>query len=192
MKNFTKEHATDLLNWFEKEGQDNWGTWGNYPQLPAGASYASFDDCHCRVMLDEVLMLEDGTKFNCIATGRRIPGKNKGAIHFSDLKGIIKGVEMVRYEGYQHDWERAQVLKAQQIAYEAQSESDKQIIFTLNAEFLALKGTANSRKRTGELTVELLKFVQPVVLQPWSSWILEAQKFDSAIAYADFKKSEIK
>lgn len=83
-----------ILNWYALEGTSNWGTWGNYPKLPIGASYNSFDTCHLRITLNGTATFK-GEEFNCISDGRRVPGKNLEVITINTLVALCKeeGVE---------------------------------------------------------------------------------------------------
>jgi len=86
MKNLSKQNAIDLINWFETTGQKNWGVWGNYPSLPVGASYLSYDTNPCQINLSETISI-NGEEYNCISNNRHTVGKkwNK-TISFEDLK----------------------------------------------------------------------------------------------------------
>jgi hypothetical protein len=91
------ENAKDILNWYAIEGQSNWGVWGNYPSVPVGASYDSFENCRLRILFDNDVEFE-GTVFNCIATSRFVPGKKvNNVISPAFLRDLVKekGVEFV-------------------------------------------------------------------------------------------------
>lgn len=89
MKNsitLTKEQGIAIINWYETVGQSNWGVWGNYPSLPVGASYLSYDTVACQINLDQKIEI-DGDKYNCITTGRFSVGKKLDKnISFEALK----------------------------------------------------------------------------------------------------------
>lgn len=94
----TLENVTDILNWYALEGSVNWGTWGNYPNLPVSASYHSFDTCHLRIKLEKMVSFK-GHVFNCIADGRRVPGSNLKTISIYALLCAAKE-EGVQFNGY--------------------------------------------------------------------------------------------
>ena len=85
----TIANVTEILNWYVLEGQSNWGTWGNYPNLPIGASYNSFDICHLRITLKGTATFK-GETFNCIADGRKVPGSNLEVITINTLVALCK------------------------------------------------------------------------------------------------------
>jgi len=85
----TIRNVTDILNWYALEGQFNWGTWDNYPNLPIGASYKSFDTCHLRIILKGIATFK-GKTFNCIADGHNVPGINLEVITINTLVALCK------------------------------------------------------------------------------------------------------
>lgn len=70
----TREQAINLLAWYQTEGASNFGTWSNYPNLPVGAQYLSYDVCRVHVQLDSPIEVK-GNTYNCIATSRLPVGK---------------------------------------------------------------------------------------------------------------------
>lgn len=74
MKTLTKENAQALITWFENEGQSNWGTWGNYPTLPVGATYLQYDTNACQINFDQTVEINGGA-INCISVSRHTVGK---------------------------------------------------------------------------------------------------------------------
>ena len=108
MKNkiLSKEQAIGIINWYDSKNP-NWGSWGNYPTLPVGASYLQYDIVDCVIKLKEPLSLNDGENecFKFITSGHyNTPGVKKGSdyITFYDLKA----------------WAMPEVVKAE---YELQS-----------------------------------------------------------------------
>jgi len=90
MTQLTIKNATDILNWYALEGSSNWGVWGNYPTLPVGASYHSFDNCHLRLLLSQDVEF-GGEVFNCIIAGGRPSGsKVREVITLTKLKAICE------------------------------------------------------------------------------------------------------
>ncbi len=90
MTNLSIQNVKDILNWYALEGSYNWGIWGNYPTLPTGASYHSYDNCHLRLLLDQDVEF-GGEVFNCIIDGGRPSGNNVREITtLSALKGICE------------------------------------------------------------------------------------------------------
>lgn len=72
----SKELATEIINWYNQNGNTNWGDWSNYPKLPVGAKYLQYDDNPCVIKLDQPLSIA-GTEFlgfKYIATNWRCPG----------------------------------------------------------------------------------------------------------------------
>jgi hypothetical protein len=87
MKTLTKEEALALVKWYETVGVLNWGVWSDYPRLTVGASYHSFDTCHCRIKFDEDIMI-DGDEYQGIADSRFVPG-NGNYYHIEYLKELF-------------------------------------------------------------------------------------------------------
>lgn len=194
MKTLSKEAAKNILDWYNTTGKSNWGTWGNYPKLNVGASYHSFDVCHCRILLDETVQLddEDKTTFNCISDGRRVPGaKVKNYIDFSDLADYLKTPEEKNnelFEGYGRDYDRAKEKQKEEIEYNAQSHEDKLIVETLLNEIQLNRNKPNSGKRRNEIQIELRKYKQPAFIQE-NHWMRKAWAFETKEAYLEYKKS---
>jgi hypothetical protein len=89
MKILEKEHAIKLVNWYDKVGVKNWGTWGNYPTICTGTSYASFETCHCRIRFDELIEI-DKICYQGVSDCRNqlVPGKGN-YISFEELREIF-------------------------------------------------------------------------------------------------------
>jgi hypothetical protein len=187
MKTLSKEHAKAILNWYDSEGKQNWGTWSNYPVLPVGASYSSFDTCHLRILFDEKLQLETGEIFNCIADSRREPGKNvKGIVDIYDLRNYIIPPDELKKKQYTEQWKRADQIREENETFNALPKETKDLIQNLLIELDAIKGEPSSRKRRSEIERELQKYPRPHFLEnSWEQWIKEAWNFslDEYIAH---------
>jgi hypothetical protein len=173
MKQLTKEAAKNILSWYDSIGANNWGVWHSYPAIGTGASYSSFDNCHLRIMLDEIMQM-DGSEdtFNCISDSRRVPGKKvKGIASIYDLREYILTADEKNEklkDGWVSDWNRAKKMQADQLAYEGQNDEDKAAIAEINGKIAAIAGTPNSKKPKMELEKLLLVYKTPAI--PFGGW----------------------
>lgn len=197
MRVFTKEHAKLVLDWYDKEGQCNWGGWGHYPKLPSSARYHSFEDCHLRILFDDDLQLENAEEdetFNCISDSRRVPGKQvHDVVSIYQLRDYILSDEeklLKRIEGWKSDWKRTNDLKIQQEQYEKQSDDIKNIIAELQKEHTNILGTVGSKAKRKEIELELSKYIMPFEVQSWTIWITKAWEFNNEEEYVNYKKME--
>ena len=89
-KEMSLESAKRIWNWYEQTGKKNWGVWSNHP---INGRYHSFDNCHLRIMLNEIYRL-DGEEFDCIIDDGCPVGKNNGVVtvfsirHFLEKNGV--------------------------------------------------------------------------------------------------------
>lgn len=95
MKKLTKEQAISLINWYLINKNSNWGSWGDYPDLPCGANYLQYDTNPCQVNLDESILVGND-EINCFIHSRHVVGhKWNKPMTFSQLRklftpGIVK------------------------------------------------------------------------------------------------------
>lgn len=204
MEKLTKEQAKSIVNWFNENGDNNWGTWCNYPKLPTGASYLQYDDVKCVIKLDEVVGIEDDgelVKFNYISSSRKHnTAKAKGVMSFFTLEEFSKTEEEKNtnlIDSWKKSFERAKAAYKQQELFEAQSDEIKEEIEKLNQEECDLIGTPHSKKRRSEIHTEKSKYALPAILksQPWAfgekGWMTIANGFDNVENYIEFKKTQI-
>lgn len=184
MKNaimLSRENAKSLVNWYNTEGQSNWGVWGNYPSLPVGASYNSFDTCLCRILFDKDVFVEGSDEvFNCIATSRKVPGsKVKNSIGFETLLELSKSDEekfLTTVNGWRSDYKRAKEVFQMLQAYNNQPNEIKERIKFLHARLLEINGKPNSKAERMEIDKELSNYI-PLTTLSDDHWMLKAIKF---------------
>lgn len=190
MTTFTRDQVIALATWIKNYKGTNWGGWDSYPSLPIRASYLQFDVQPMQINLDEPVII-DGQKVDCIIEGRAVVGKRKYPLYTDDLCDIAfpDQARARLLEGYRSDWQRAKLhcekYAAAVKAYESASDEVKKDIASMQAELAAIKGTANSRKRCGELNAALAQL--PVVPAVPPQWMSEAASFSSADEYVSFK-----
>jgi hypothetical protein len=173
MKQLTKEAAKNILSWYDSIGANNWGGWHSYPSIGTDASYASFEDCHLRIMLDETMQMDGADdNFNCISDSRRVPGKKvKGIASIQDLRDYVLTADEKNEklkEAWVSDWSRAKKMQADQLAFEGQSDEEKSVIADINGKIAAIAGTPNSKKPKIELEKLLLPYKLPAI--PFAGW----------------------
>lgn len=194
MKILTKTGAANLIKWYDEYGVNNWGGWTNYPDLPTGASYHSFDNCQCRIKLDELLTLESGEEFDVIADGRRIPGKYKASISIYELRDYIKTDEekiTEKIEGWGRDYERAVEQKNEEKKWLTLSDADKLWVQKLDESFLKIAGKPKSKFFRKIYEQECFKFPAKIILDE-NHWMSVAANFKTKEDYIIFNKTTTK
>ena len=188
METLSKSTAEAIVKWYDEIGQSNWGTWGNYPKLPVGASFHSFDTCHLRIKLDSPMKFGNQT-FKFIADSRKVPGVgNSGVVSIYELRNFILSDEEKRekrLESMRNQWNRANDIKIENDKFNALSTSDKSTIEALKSEYAQILGTPNSKKRRAELDSELAKYPKFTEILPHMKWMNEALEYPTADAYAN-------
>ncbi len=161
----SKENAIAIIRWYESKSE-NWGSWGNYPTLPVGASYLQYEDCECIIKLDCRVSLADGEnenfKYITSGSGRNTPGVKEADdyISFYSLKNWCLPEEAKAAE----ELRRAAHLSAYN---EAKSNFEK-LPTNMQSDLLAITITAcgsnNSRKKAiAAYAFENKEIIQPIM-----------------------------
>lgn len=73
MKILSILEAQNLVDWMQKNAQNNWGGWSNYPTLPVTATYLQYDTQKCQVNFKSTILVKN-EEVNCIVWDRHTVG----------------------------------------------------------------------------------------------------------------------